>query len=270
MTLIRNSQPLEGQSFSNPGDGGEDIPIALRDSVDLPSAVTQRSLPPWWLLAGFMGLSLGILGVALWFFNLSVNSNPPNLAQGSESSTEVPTTNPPGETSPGDDSLLGHHPYAEAPLETLVPIDDRGELLLRRAAAEAFTRMKADAAASGVALTPLSAYRSIADQQYLFFDVKSQRGQDTSTRAEVSAPPGYSEHHTGYALDIGDLNAPTTNLNISFEETEAFEWLKNNASYYSFELSFPRDNPQGINYEPWHWRYVGDQDSLETFFHNRS
>jgi D-alanyl-D-alanine carboxypeptidase len=42
--------------------------------------------------------------------------------------------------------------------------------------------------------------------------------------------------------------------------------LQNNAAQYSFELSFPENNPQGINYEPWHWRFVGDSHSLETFY----
>ena len=85
-------------------------------------------------------------------------------------------------------------------------------------------------------------------------------------RAEVSAPPGYSEHHTGYAVDIGDGRTPATNLNTNFENTAAFKWLEENAAYYSFELSFPKGNPQGVSYEPWHWRFVGDPDSLETFY----
>jgi D-alanyl-D-alanine carboxypeptidase len=147
-----------------------------------------------------------------------------------------------------------------------VPIDDTGEHQLKEAAANAFLRMQDAAKADGVNLVPLSAYRSIEDQQYLFFEVKSIRGQDTSTRAEVSAPPGYSEHHTGYAVDIGDGTDPESNLSISFEDTEAFRWLQENASHYSFELSFLPNNEQGIAYEPWHWRYVGDQSSLETFY----
>ena len=129
--------------------------------------------------------------------------------------------------------------------------------------------MEEAARKDGVSLMVLSAYRSIEDQQYLFFEVKKERGQDSSTRAEVSAPPGYSEHHTGYAIDIGDADAPDTDLAIAFEETKAFEWLEANAARYSFELSFPEGNEQGVQYEPWHWRYVGDSDSLETFYQDR-
>ena len=82
----------------------------------------------------------------------------------------------------------------------------------------------------------------------------------------MSAPPGYSEHHTGYAIDIGDGQVPATNVSRNFEKTKAFQWLKKHAAAYSFELSFPLNNPQGVNYEPGHWRYVGDTDSLKTFY----
>ncbi len=101
--------------------------------------------------------------------------------------------------------------------------------------------------------TLLSGFRDEATQKYLFFEVKKHRKQDTSTRAEVSAPPGYSEHHTGYAIDIGDGKVPATNLETSLTDTPAFGWLEKNAAKYSFELSFPENNPQGISYEPWHW-----------------
>jgi D-alanyl-D-alanine carboxypeptidase len=67
-------------------------------------------------------------------------------------------------------------------------------------------------------------------------------------------------------VDIGDAQTPATNLNPNFENTAAFKWLEQNAAYYSFELSFPRNNPQGVSYEPWHWRFVGDRNSLETFY----
>ena len=126
--------------------------------------------------------------------------------------------------------------------------------------------MQGDARASGITLTAISGFRTVQQQEYLFFEIKRQRNQDTRKRAEVSAPPRYSEHHTGYAIDIGDGKVPATNLSENFEQTPAFRWLENNAAKYSFELSFPRNNIQGISYEPWHWRYVGDTDSLKTFY----
>ena len=130
--------------------------------------------------------------------------------------------------------------------------------------------MQSSARANGVILVPISAFRSISQQEYLFFGIKEQRAQDASKRAKVSAPPGYSEHHTGYAVDIGDGRAPATNLSPSFDKTAAYRWLVNNAAKYSFELSFTSDNLQGISYEPWHWRYVGDTHSLKTFYQARN
>ncbi|MCY7275262.1 MAG: D-alanyl-D-alanine carboxypeptidase family protein, partial [Phormidesmis sp. CAN_BIN44] len=70
-------------------------------------------------------------------------------------------------------------------------------------------------------------------------------------------------------IDIGDGNVPATNLSPSFDQTAAFNWLKQNAVRFNFEISFPKNNPQGVSYEPWHWRFVGDRQSLETFYKAR-
>jgi D-alanyl-D-alanine carboxypeptidase len=129
--------------------------------------------------------------------------------------------------------------------------------------------MLAAARSAGVNITTISAFRSVAEQNQLFFGVGAARAQQPTKRAEVSAPPKHSEHHTGYAVDIGDASVPATNLNQNFETTRAYKWLQANAARYSFELSFPKDNAQGVSYEPWHWRYVGDSDSLETFYRAR-
>lgn len=167
------------------------------------------------------------------------------------------------------ENLLGHLPYTEAPLSELEPVTADGQIKLRRAAAERFRAMVSAAQQEGVVLVPLSGFRSKQDQDYLFFEVKEQRAQRTTERALVSAPPGYSEHHTGYAVDIGDGHRPDTHLKETFEDTPAFQWLQKNAARFSFELSFPRNNPQGVSYEPWHWRFVGDRHSLQTFYRAR-
>jgi D-alanyl-D-alanine carboxypeptidase len=67
----------------------------------------------------------------------------------------------------------------------------------------------------------------------------------------VNAIPGYSEHHTGRALDLhaGDGKP----LETAFENHPAFSWLCDHAAEFNFHLSYPRGNPDGINYEPWHW-----------------
>jgi D-alanyl-D-alanine carboxypeptidase len=81
----------------------------------------------------------------------------------------------------------------------------------------------------------------------------------------VSAPPGYSEHSTGYAVDLGDASRPDLHLNPAFDTTAAYRWLAANAHRYHFQLSFPRDNAQGVSYEPWHWRYEGSTTALRLF-----
>src|SRR4028118_1555792 len=178
---------------------------------------------------------------------------------------QPPTTN--ARTAPAPPAtLLGHLPYPEAPATDLVSVTPDGSVKLRTSAAAKYQEMANAAAASGIYFAPISGFRSLQDQQHVFFDVKAERRQNASKRAEVSAPPGYSEHHTGYAIDIGDGSAPENNLSPSFENTQAFKWLEDNAVAFSFEMSFPKNNRQGVSYEPWHWRFVGDKQSLETFY----
>ncbi len=184
-------------------------------------------------------------------------------------STASPNPAPSPTAFGNDDTLLGFYSYQEAPASELTAISDDGSIKMRKAAAKAYREMAAAARQEGVELVPISGFRTIADQKYLYFEVKAERGQDAKERAKVSAPPGYSEHHTGYALDVGDANVPATNLSSSFDKTAAFKWLQANAAHYSFELSYPKNNSQHVNYEPWHWRYVGDIQSLKTFYKAR-
>jgi D-alanyl-D-alanine carboxypeptidase len=163
------------------------------------------------------------------------------------------------------DHRFGHIAYAQAPSYSLQAVTRDGRIRLRQAAAKKFLEMQNAAKAEGISLVPISGFRTIQTQERLFYDVAERRNQSLRERAQVSAPPGHSEHHTGYAIDIGDGRRPATNLQRSFEQTAAFHWLQNNAARYGFELSFPRNNLQGINYEPWHWRFVGNRDSRETF-----
>ncbi|MBM5809553.1 MAG: D-alanyl-D-alanine carboxypeptidase family protein [Cyanobacteria bacterium M_surface_9_m1_291] len=162
-----------------------------------------------------------------------------------------------------DGRLLGHFPYGEVDQGQLVAIAPG--LQLQREAASALVAMQQAARADGIELVVLSAYRSVATQNRLFFEVKSERNQTARERARVSAPPGYSEHSTGYAVDLGDGAAPGTNLAAAFEQTAAFAWLQANAARYQFTLSFPEGNAQGVNYEPWHWRFEGTAQALRVF-----
>ena len=273
--------PSGGETLSvgNNQPSPDEIPEALRDATPLPEKKSNRS---WLFLSGGIGFALlaGFMGWYWWDQNsepsiasqvekvtpaITTEKKPSSPSTEESSSDETSVT----ATTASDNDLLGHLPYEETKPENLTPVTSDGRIKLRTEAAKKFVEMQADARRDGVLLVPLSGFRSVEEQEYLFFEIKAQRGQVTTERAEVSAPPGYSEHHTGYAIDIGDGRAPATHVEKRFEKTEAFAWLKENAPRYSFELSFPEDNPQGVNYEPWHWRYVGNQESLKIFYNKK-
>ena len=129
-------------------------------------------------------------------------------------------------------------------------------LWLHADAARGWDNLRAAALRDDVVLDAISGYRS-HDYQLGIFDRKLARGQRVDEILAVNAAPGYSEHHSGRALDIGTPDEPPAEE--SFEATPAFEWLTANAEGYGFRMSYPRDNPHGIVYEPWHWYWQGDQ-----------
>lgn len=154
--------------------------------------------------------------------------------------------------------------YAQRTGLALVPEPDRlslagrdrfGRVLwLQADAARAWQRMRRAAARDGITLDAISGYRS-HDYQWGIVARKQARGQDVTTILRVNAAPGFSEHHGGRALDIGTPGNPPAEE--SFELTPAFAWLQRHGMAHGFRLSYPRNNPHGIVYEPWHWCHVG-------------
>lgn len=130
----------------------------------------------------------------------------------------------------------------------------RRPLWLQQGAARAWQRMQQQAAREGIVLEAISGYRS-HDYQLGIFARKRARGLEVDAILQVNAAPGYSEHHSGRALDISSPGEPPAEE--SFESTAAFAWLLEHAGSYGFHLSYPRDNPHGIVYEPWHWCWSG-------------
>ncbi len=243
----------------------KDVPVARRVNSNLPP---QKKRSYGRLALGAIIL-FAIALLLLLVFNLIKNPTPKLSDKLPEPAPIVQPTpiSPPIPKS--ENRLLGHYAYEEAPLDSLEVVEtanDGHEIKLRAAAAAKYKQMEIDARVSDVELLAISGFRSKEDQRQLFFEISRQRNQTPAERAKVSAPAGYSEHHTGYAIDIGDRNSPSTILNPSFDQTAAFRWLEQNASKYSFELSFPLNNTQGVMYEPWHWRFVGDDNSLSTFY----
>jgi RimJ/RimL family protein N-acetyltransferase len=119
-------------------------------------------------------------------------------------------------------------------------------------AARAWQEMAAAAAREGVELRLASAFRSF-DRQVEILRGKLAEGVSLDEILRESAPPGYSEHHTGRAIDVTTPGFP--GLEESFENSDAFRWLERRAHEFGFSLSFARDNRFGYAYEPWHWFY---------------
>ena len=121
---------------------------------------------------------------------------------------------------------------------------------LSRPAAAAWRRMHAAAASDGVDLRPVSGFRSVARQARIIRR-KLAAGARIGDILRFVAAPGCSEHHTGRALDLGSPAA--VDLDEDFARTREYRWLTRHAARFGFRLSYPRGNPHGIGFEPWHW-----------------
>ena len=128
----------------------------------------------------------------------------------------------------------------------------RRPLWLHARTARAWAGLRAAALRDSIVLEAISGYRS-HDYQLGIFERKRARGLMVDDILTVNAAPGFSEHHSGRALDIGAPGEPPAEE--SFELTAAFAWLREHAGSHGFAMSYPRDNPHGIVYEPWHWRH---------------
>lgn len=113
--------------------------------------------------------------------------------------------------------------------------------------------MRDAAAADEVVIHLISAFRGFS-YQFELLKRKLEAGEQIEQILSVNAAPGFSEHHTGRAVDLGTLNCPA--LEQEFEQTDAFAWLVEHASEYGFSMSYPRGNQLGICYEPWHWCFT--------------
>ncbi|MCG2623657.1 M15 family metallopeptidase [Arthrobacter sp. I2-34] len=129
-------------------------------------------------------------------------------------------------------------------------------LKVRSEAADAFKRLARAAKADGVTVTLVSGYRSYAQQESLYNDYVRQYGQATADT--LSARPGFSEHQTGLAVDIGNPNGACA-LAACFASTPAGRWAADHADEYGFVIRYPEGSGgiTGYTYEPWHLRYVG-------------
>ena len=139
--------------------------------------------------------------------------------------------------------------------EDLVSIDAEyssdGNQKAVKIVADAFIKMAKDAEKENLHMISNSSYRSYKEQQeiYELYD-KTYGGQYAK---EYAALAGFSEHQTGYVIDIANKNHEI------FDGTQEFQWLKKNAHKYGFILRYPQKKADitGYEYESWHYRYVG-------------
>lgn len=136
---------------------------------------------------------------------------------------------------------------------------------------EATKKMIADAREEDVRIIVLSAFRDYEYQTDLYNKkvqkLQSEKGYSVKKAREeaatVVASPGTSEHQLGLALDLVD--ARHVKLDESQEQTKAYQWLKEHCDEYGFIVRYPNNKTEltGVIYEPWHFRYVGEEAARE-------
>lgn len=135
----------------------------------------------------------------------------------------------------------------------MLPVDlvlEGRKIYVTTATRDAFVEMAAAAALDGVEIMADSGYRSAAYQRQIY-QRKMGEGDDFYDIARGVAPPGYSEHMLGTVLDL----VPSK---WTFSTTAADQWLVENGAEFAFIQSYPQKSDRGFTWEPWHWKYVGD------------
>jgi len=155
--------------------------------------------------------------------------------------------------------------FAPADLVSLNSVPGGEGQQLRAEAAAGMTSMYEAAVAAGAAFHVLSAYRAYEFQQSLYAGYVAEIGQADADR--VSARPGFSEHQTGLAADVYDVEA--NSLKASFGTSTTGEWLAANAYRHGYIISYAegKEAVTGYTWEPWHVRYVGV--SVATQMHDQ-
>ena len=134
----------------------------------------------------------------------------------------------------------------------------------------AFEEMAAAARLDGFEIVAFSTFRSFERQETLYTQYVAKDGQEAADR--YSARPGYSEHQTGLAFDIGEKNFEQHWASSSFGDTPAGKWVAQNAHLYGFILRYPLGKEQvtGYMHESWHFRYVGVEPATDMYTHKQT
>ncbi|MDF2485504.1 MAG: yodJ [Herbinix sp.] len=147
--------------------------------------------------------------------------------------------------------------YIPGDLEVIAPEYNSSTLMLRHSARIAFEEMCQAAVREGYILKAISTFRSFLYQNQVYYKnwlEEQPLEQYQAERDRVSARAGHSEHQTGLAVDINDLEQ-------TFEYTPEGIWLREHCYEYGFILRYPKgkEDITGYDYEPWHFRYLGKE-----------
>ncbi|MBB4841013.1 D-alanyl-D-alanine carboxypeptidase [Sphingomonas kyeonggiensis] len=161
--------------------------------------------------------------------------------------------------------LFNHLPYGELEAAALLPVPSLPGCMMAREAVFDVERLLSAARTEGIALGAISCFRSIQHQRRVFCAGAGNCDAVAALRARFVAPPGYSEHATGYAIDFVQKGGDCRAVEQCFALTPGGQWLMRRAPEFGFELSFPAGNKQGVGWEPWHWRWVGASAARARF-----
>ncbi len=128
------------------------------------------------------------------------------------------------------------------------------KIYIRTSAKEAFVKMAQAALKDSVFFTAKSGFRSPGYQARMI-KRRLKEGKSFAEIIRFVAPPGYSGHSTGYALDVATATYP-------FAKSKAYKWLLEHAASFGFIETYPKGNATLKTWEPWHWEFIGDADSV--------
>lgn len=157
------------------------------------------------------------------------------------------------------------YPLPDSYAPTLSNAINGSNIQLDSRVSERYAEMYAAAKLSGCVLTPYSGYHTYALQENTFnrkvnfYINQGISAEEANQKASAQVlPAGCSEHNAGLAMDIVSASS-------DFVNTKEYKWLCENAHNYGFILRYPEDKTAitGMNFEPWHWRYVGTQAAKE-------
>ncbi len=163
------------------------------------------------------------------------------------------------------------YPLPDSYAPTLSNAIDGSNIQLDSRVSEHYSQMYAVAKQAGCVLTPYSGYHTYTLQENTYkrkvnyYVNQGMSDEEAAAKAQQQVlPAGCSEHNAGLSMDIVSASS-------DFVNTKEYKWLCENAQNYGFILRYPEDKTSitGVNFEPWHWRYVGEKAAKEMKENNQ-